>query len=219
MGFTRAIAVQLAVAQTYGTSKNMTAITNAAEAVATLEASHGVVAGDYLEMTSGWGRLNGRIVRAKTVATNDVTLDGINTTNTTLYPAGLGTGTVRKITPATGLINMSQVKLVNTSGGEMDFENMTCIDDVQGKEAPTIPGPTRLTLTVFDDPTLAWAAVLQAAADATTPLAFRLRYPNGVLQLFNAYVALQRFPQIEFGMALKTNITLALIAEQTRYAS
>jgi len=219
MGFTRAIAVQLAVAQTYGTSKNMTAITNAAEAVATLEASHGVVAGDYLEMTSGWGRLNGRIVRAKTVATNDVTLDGINTTNTTLYPAGLGTGTVRKITPATGLINMSQVKLVNTSGGEMDFENMTCIDDVQGKEAPTIPGPTRLTLTVFDDPTLAWAAVPQAAAHATTPLAFRLRYPNGVLQLFNAYVALQRFPQIEFGMALKTNITLALIAEQTRYAS
>jgi len=219
MGFTRAIAVQLAVAQTYGTSKNMTAITNAAEAVATLEASHGVVAGDYLEMTSGWGRLNGRIVRAKTGATNDVTLYGIHTTNTTLYPAGLGTGTVRKITPATGLINMSQVKLVNTSGGEMDFENMTCIDDVQGKEAPTIPGPTRLTLTVFDDPTLAWAAVLQAAADATTPLAFRLRYPNGVLQLFNAYVALQRFPQIEFGMALKTNITLALIAEQTRYAS
>jgi len=219
MGFTRAIAVQLAAAQTYGTSKNMTAITNAAEAVATLEASHGVAAGEYLELTSGWGRLNGRIVRAKTVATNDVTLDGINTTNTTLYPAGLGTGTVRKITPATGLINMSQVNLINTSGGEMGFEDMTCIDDVQGKEAPTIPGPTRLTLTVFDDPTLAWAAVLQAAADATTPLAFRLRYPNGVMQLFNAYVALQRFPQIEFGRALKTNITLSLIAEQTRYAS
>lgn len=219
MGFTRAIAVQLAAAQTYGTSKNMTAITNATEAVATLESSHGVAAGEYLELTSGWGRLNGRIVRAKTVATNDVTLEGINTTNTTLYPAGLGTGTVRKITPATGLINMSQVNLINTSGGEMGFEDMTCIDDVQGKEAPTIPGPTRLTLTVFDDPTLAWAAVLQAAADATTPIAFRLRYPNGVMQLLNAYVALQRFPQIEFGRALKTNITLSLIAEQTRYAS
>jgi len=219
MGFTRAIAVQLAAAQTYGTSKNMTAITNAAEAVATLKASHGVVVGDYLELTSGWGRLNGRIVRVKTVSTNDVTLEGINTSSTTLYPAGLGTGTVRKITPATGLINMSQVKLINTSGGEMGFEDMTCIDDVQGKEAPTIPGPTRLTLTVFDDPTRPWYAVLQAAADATTPLAFRQRYPNGVLQLINAYVALQRFPQIEFGMALKTNITLSLVAEQTRYES
>jgi len=219
MGFTRAIAVQLAAAQTYGTSKNMTAITNAAEAVATLEASHGTVVGDYLELTSGWGRLNGRIVRAKTVSTNDVTLEGINTTSTPLHPAGLGTGTVRKITPATGLINMSQVKLINSSGGEMGFEDMTTIDDVQGKEAPTIPGPTRLTLTVFEDPALARCAVLQAAADATTPLAFRLRYPNGVLQLLNAYVALQRFPQIEFGMALKTNITLSLVADQTRYAS
>jgi hypothetical protein len=219
MGITRAIGVQLAAAQTYGTAKNMTAITNAAEAVATLEASHGTVAGDYLELTSGWGRLNGRVVRAKTVATNDVTLEGINTSNTTLFPAGLGTGTVRKITPATGLINMSQVKLIATSGGEMGFEDMTTVDAVQGIEAPTIPGPTRLSLTIFDDPALPWYAVLLAAADTTTPLAFRIRYPNGVMQLFNSYVAIQRFPQIETGMALKTTITLSLVAEQVRYAS
>ena len=220
MGITRAIEVQLAAAQTYGTAKNMTAVTNAAEAVATLEASHGVVVGDYLELTSGWARLNGRIVRAKTVVTNDVTLEGINTSSTVRFPAGLGTGTVRKITPASGLIKLSQVKLVATSGGEMGFEDMTTVDDVQGKEAPTIPGPTRLTLTCFDDPTLAWYAVLLAAADATTPLAFRMRFPNGVMLLLNAYVALSRFPQIEGGgMALKSTITLSLVADTTRYAS
>lgn len=220
MGITRAIEVQLAAAQTYGTTKNMTAVTNATEAVATLEASHGVVVGDYLELTSGWPRLNGRIVRAKTVVTNDVTLEGINTVSTLRFPAGLGTGSVRKITPATGLINLSQVKIIATSGGEMGFEDMTQVDDVMAKEAPTLPSPTRLTLTYFDDPTLAWYAVLLAAADATTPLAFRIRFPAGAMILINAYVGLSRLPQFESGgMAIKGTVTLSVVADITRYAS
>ena len=75
MSVTIATGTTFAYASTYGSSANMTAITNASEAVATLGAGHGVVVGDYLEVTSGWDRLTGRIVRAKTVATNDVTFE------------------------------------------------------------------------------------------------------------------------------------------------
>jgi hypothetical protein len=81
MGKTLSTGAILSIAKTYGTSSNMTAITNAAEAVATLAAGHGVVVGDFLEVTSGWDLLNGRIVRAKTVATNDITFETINTTS------------------------------------------------------------------------------------------------------------------------------------------
>lgn len=77
------------IASTYGASVNMTAITNATEAVATLAAGHGVVVGDFLEVTSGWQRLTGRIVRVKTVATNDVTLESINTSSTSLFPLAI----------------------------------------------------------------------------------------------------------------------------------
>ena len=219
MGITRAAGLQLSVVQTYGTSKNMTAVTNASEAVATLEAAHGVVAGEYLEVTSGWGRLNNRFVRVKTVSTNDVTLEGVNTSSTTLFPPGLGTGTVRKVTPATGLVTMNQVKLIATSGGEMGFEDMTCLEDVIGKEAPTLQSPLRLTLTVFDDPTLAWYAVLLAAADAATPIGLRLAFTNGAKLLANGYVAVGRFPQIEPALALKNTVTFSLLAEPARYAS
>lgn len=219
MGITRATGLILSVVQNYGTSKNMTAITNAAEAVATLEASHGVVAGDYLEITSGWGRLNGRIVRAKTVSANDVTLEGMSTSSTSLFPAGLGTGSIRKITPATGLVNMSQVKLINTSGGEQGFEDMTTLEDVMAKEAPTIQSPLRITLTIFDDPSLPWYAVILAAADAQATIGFRLAFANGVKLLVNAFVSVSRFPSIEGNMAVKSTIVLAPIAEPTRYAS
>ncbi len=52
----------VSIASTYGTLKTMSAISNAAEAVATLEASHDVVENDILEITSGWSKLSGRIL-------------------------------------------------------------------------------------------------------------------------------------------------------------
>ena len=164
MGISLTSGTVLAIASTYAAAVNMTAITNAAEAVATLAAGHGVVAGDYLEVTSGWGRLSGRIVRAKTVSTNDVTFEGINTTSTTSYPAASGTGTVRRIT---GWTNMSQVKGMNPSGGDLQFTDITAVDDVIGKQMPTIRTPVVLNLEVFDDPSLAWYAVAAAKSESS----------------------------------------------------
>ena len=71
-----------AIATAYGASKNMTAVTNADPGVATLEASHGITTGDFFEVTSGWSRLTNKIVKAGTVATNDVPLLGIDTSLT-----------------------------------------------------------------------------------------------------------------------------------------
>ena len=88
----------VAIASGYGASKAMSALSNADPGVATLEASHGIATGEYMEVTSGWGRLSGKVVRAGTVATNSVPLEGIDTTLTSIYPAGGGTGSVREIT-------------------------------------------------------------------------------------------------------------------------
>ena len=133
--------VSLAIAKVYGSSVNMTALTNAAEAVATLAAGHACVVGDFLEVTSGWGLLDKRVVRVKTVATNDVTFEGINTADTTKYPAGTGTGTIRRITAWSAL---SQVKGLSVSGGDIQFANITAIDDVISKQVPTIRNPVSI---------------------------------------------------------------------------
>ena len=77
-------------------AKNVTAATNAAEAVLTV-AAHGLTAGDYVVVTSGWGSLNGRVFRVKAADTGTVTLEGADTTNTDKYPAGGGVGKIEKI--------------------------------------------------------------------------------------------------------------------------
>lgn len=219
MSITKTTGLVLAVVNAYGAAVAMSAVTNAAEGVATLAAAHGVVVGDLLEVTSGWGRLDKRLVRAKTVVTNDVTLEGVNTTSTTAYPAGSGTGTVRRVNVATSLTNMSQIKLISASGGEMAFEDITAVDDVVAKQMPTIRSPVVMTLTVFDDPTLAWYATLVAADDAGTPIGFRMAFPNGSKLLFNAYVSVSRVPQIESNSSLKTTIQLTFAAEPIRYTT
>lgn len=219
MSITKTTGLILAVVNAYATAVNMTAVTNASEAVATLAAGHGVVVGDLLEMTSGWGRLDKRLVRAKTVATNDVTLEGVNTTSTTAYPAGAGTGTVRRVNVATGLTNLSQVKLISASGGDMGFEDVTAVDDVVSKQIPTIRSPVTMNLTVFDDPTLAWFTTLTAADDAGTPVGFRMAFPNGSKLIFNAYVSVARVPIIESNSSLKTAIVLTFAADPIRYTT
>src|SRR5574337_409795 len=81
--------LQMAIAATFGTSFTVSAISNATEAVATLSASHGVAANDIIVLSSGWNGADKKVQRAKTVSTNDVTLEGFDTTKTTSYPPGI----------------------------------------------------------------------------------------------------------------------------------
>jgi hypothetical protein len=216
MAITLTTGTVIAIASTYGAPVNMTAISNAAEAVATLAASHGVVVGDYLEATSGWGRLDKRIVRVKTVATNDVTFESINTSNTTTYPAGSGTGTIRRITAWT---NMSQVQGSSTSGGDLQFTDITAIDDTVQKQAPTIRSAVNVNLTVFDDPSLAWYSAVNTADEARTPFAVRFSFPNSSKLVANCYWNLQKTPSFQTNDSLKSQVGLTFVADPVRYST
>lgn len=216
MAITLATGTQLAIASTYGASVNMTALTNASEAVATLAVGHAVVVGDFLEVTSGWDLLNGRIVRVKTVATNDITFESINTASTTNYPAGTGTGTIRRITAWT---TISQVQSFDTSGGDLNFADVTTITDKTQKQVPTTRSAQALSMTVFDDPALAGQIAVQAASDANSPAAFRIVFPNASRMVINGYWSIGSAPSVAVNAPLTQNITFSGVAQATRYAT
>jgi Phage tail tube protein, TTP len=216
LSITIATGTQLAIASTYGTSVNMTAITNAAEAVATLGAGHGVVVGDFLEITSGWDLLNNRIVRAKTVATNDITFESINTTSVTNYPAGSGVGTVRRITAWTSI---AQVQSFDTSGGDLNFADITTIVDKTQKQVPTTRSPQQLTITVFDDPTLGYYSAVQSASDTNSITAFRIIFPNNSRMVANGYWSVGASPTVAVNAPLTNTISFSAAAQLTRYAT
>lgn len=102
-----------AVATAFAVAKTITAISNAAEAVVSCT-GHGFAAGDPVEISSGWGRLNRRAVEVKSV-TADAFVIAVDTTNLNFYPVGSSAGSVRKVQTFT---QISQVTGASSSGGD-----------------------------------------------------------------------------------------------------
>jgi hypothetical protein len=207
----------IAMASGYGDAKDMTVLTNASPGVATLEAGHDVVEGDIIEVTSGWTRLTGRIVRAGTVATNDVDLEGINTTSTVAYPAGSGVGTIREIS---GWTTIAQILGVTTDGGGQQFTNFQFLESDAQSRLPTVRDAAGATLQIADDPSLAGYLLLEAASDDRDPRAVRVTLPNGNLIFYNAYVSLNKTPTLTVNEVMSLTATLSFVNENpVRYTA
>lgn len=206
----------IAIAASYGASKNMTALSNANPGVATLEAAHGVATGDFIEVTSGWSRLTNKVVRAGTVATNDVPLEGIDTSLTSIYPAAGGTGTVREVT---GWTQLSQILSSSSSGGEQQFLEYQFLESDAQKRIPTFKSAAGISFTIADDPTQPGYQLASAANDDRLPRAVRVTLPNGSIILYNAYISLNKTPSLTVNELMAVEVTLSLLAEPVRYAS
>lgn len=206
----------VAIASGYGAAKAISALSNANPGVATLEAAHGVVVGDILEVTSGWSRLTNKIVRASVVATNAVSLEGQNTTSTAIYPVGSGVGSVREIT---GWTQLSQVLSSSSSGGEQQFLEYQFLEDDAQKRIPTYKNASGLSLSIADDPTLAGYILASEANDDRLPRAVRITLPSGAVIYYNAYISLNKTPSLNVNQIMAVEVTLSLLAEPVRYAS
>jgi Phage tail tube protein, TTP len=206
----------VAIASGYAVKKNMTALTNANPAVATLEASHGVLLGDIIEVTSGWSRLTEKVVRAGVITTNNVELEGIDTLLTSIYPAGGGTGSVREVT---GWTQLAQILESSTEGGEQQFLTYQFLEADAQKRIPTFKNPSGITFQVADDPTLPGYILASVANDDRLPRAIRISLPSGAFIFYNAYVSLNKTPSLTVNELMAVEVTLSLLNEPVRYAS
>lgn len=216
MAVYKSLGLQLAIGATFGTTKTMSAVTNAVEAVATLEASHGVIVGDIIEVTSGWSRLDKRVVRAKTVATNDVTLELIDTSSTTLYPAGEGTGTVREVLTWTSITQL--LPEFNVTGGGFEQDDITQMTSSRRLNRPGLAEAVSLEFTAFWDPALSWVATVRTASQTATLTPFRLITASGARLYGNGYWGLNEEPGSQ-NNSLIYRLNVSLIADTVTYTS
>lgn len=215
MSIIKSQGLQLAIANSYGTQFTISALSNATEGVATLSASHGVVENDILLLASGWKRLNERVVRADSVATNDVTLEDINTSSTSDYPAGEGVGTGREIAAWTTISQL--LPDVGVSGGGFRRTDITEIDDIRAKEIPILAEATSLTFSYHWDSALAWLSTVEAASRAGSVTPFRITI--GTTKIYGAgYWGYNSVPSIQNGV-LVSSIELSLVSDVTTYTT
>lgn len=206
----------VAIATTYGSAKNMTAVTNANPAVATIESSHGIIVGDIMEMSSGWPDLDDKILRCSVLSTNDVTLEGFTTANTTKFPAGTGTGTIREITAWT---NIAQIIGIAVEGGGPQYTVYQFLNELTQRRIPLAKEPLNVTLTLADDITLAQQATIRTAQDGGVPVAMRMTLPNGSKIYLNGYWSISDLPNLALGQVNSRTVGFALTALPTEYSS
>jgi hypothetical protein len=204
--------IAFAVASAFAAAVSITAITNATEAVAT--ATNTFAAGDYFEYTGGWSKANGRVFRAKAASGTSFTFEGLDTSDTSLFPAGAGLGTVRKITtwtPVTGVVS------ADISGGDGKNVEVPLLDSDMPVMLPDGFTATTVTLTTADDKSLAHHAALKKISDGVALTCLRGMLPGGGVLLYAGYCSFNESPSLAKGSVMAVKSVFSLQNKVVRY--
>lgn len=205
----------LALATTYGPPIAVTAVSNAASAVCTA-AGNNLANGDLVEVNSGWSKINARIARISNAQAGSFALEGLDTTDTDKFPAGSGTGTVRKITARQ---QIQQILETNSSGGEMQFTKYSFMENDFESQLPTTSSAQSLAINIADDPTLPGYIALKAAAESRASRALIVALPNKSTLLYNGVFSLDETPSLTKGQVMAVKASFSLQSRPVRYAS
>lgn len=201
------------IAASYDAPIIFTAITNATEAVVS-SAGHDLEAGDFVEVTSGWARLNNRVVRVKSATADSFVLELVNTVNAARFIPGGGGGTVRKILtwlPVTQVIDSSK------AGGEQQNVTYSFLEEDDEHQIPTTKSPLSFTLSMADDPALPHNDVLLVADDDKKPRAVRINLASGGVIAYNAFVSFDNVPSLTKNNVMAVTAVFAVVAKFIRY--
>lgn len=200
-------------AATYEAALPFTAISNAPEAVATVVGAD-LDAGDIVLITSGWSKLDNKVVRVKAATATAITLEGIDTTDTQIFPAGNGAGTLKKVLT---WVQIPQVTDLAFSGGEQNYLDVVFLENDQGKQIPTDKSAASMVLTIADDPAQPFNGVLMKADAGKQVEAARLNLPGNDTLFYGAYTSFSKQPAVSRNNLLTRTVSLALQSEPTRY--
>lgn len=204
------------VASAFAAAKTVTAVSNAAEAVVSSTA-HGYSAGDIVEMTSGWGRLNRRAFRIKTVLTDSFVLESMDTSSANFFPAGTGIGTVRK---ASTFVQITTVMSPTSSGGEPKTVNYKFVEsDVEYSLNDGFSATSYAMDLDADSIGSAGYTALKALTDVQTDTILKFITRNGSIVLIPCTVALNESISLQDGQINKVKASFNGNNKLTRYAA
>lgn len=187
------------------------AISNAA----TPEITHaGVIAEDsVLVVQSGWPLLNNRVVVAGSTDMGDTELIGINTTDTEIFPAGKGAGSVAI---ASGFVDFSQQGELASAGGESQTYTGKWLEDPMGQEFQVPIGQTArsYSLPLDYDSKLAWFEAAKTVSRKRKPVAIRIALPGGDIIYEYGYVHFNPGLNMQSGNPIKNAVTFYLLGAE-----
>lgn len=202
----------LEIASVFGAAVAFTALTNAAPPMAT-SVGHDIENGDVLLVSSGWALIADRAVSAASVAADTFALKGLNTTSVDKYTPGAGVGSVL---PVTAWAQISKVTAFTSAGGEQQYLTVGYLEDDDDRQFPTNRNPITLSITVEDQPTAAYVALVENYGDSKELAVVRLKLPGGDQILYPGYVSITTTPTMDRNSLMTRTISIALSGRPVR---
>ncbi len=193
---------RVSVAKAYQAAITFTAASNATECELTVASAAGVLAGDVVQVSSGWIKLDNMVLRVKSVTTTKIVLEAFDTTDTKKFPVGTGAGTLRKID---SWITMPQVMTLSTEGGDQQSFSIQFMEDDKARTIPTFKNAVVQVYTFAHDPLLAIYKRLIELDESSDTTAIWFNNKRGKADRFySAKVSFQRVPKTEIN-AVESN--------------
>ncbi len=199
---------------TLGAAKTITAATNANPAVLTSTA-HGYVTGDEVLFTSGWEDATDTVYKVTVIDANTFSLQGLNTSNTSFFPAGSGTGTTQELSAWSAV---PQVLNISTSGGDARFTTVSPLAKRNDINVPTGFNALSMTLTMGHDPSNATYQTMLDISRTLSKVALKLVLSGGGTMYGYGYMSVAEAPTLSRNQANQVNAALTMLGRAISYS-
>jgi hypothetical protein len=205
----------ISVSQTFAAAKTITALTNANPAVATAT-SHGYSDNDEILLSSGWEDATDSVFQVDQSDANTFSILGLNTTDTTFFSAGAGTGSAYKIS---SWVTVPQVLTISASGGDPRFTNIQLLSRRNAINVPTGFNATSITLTLAHDPDDSNFQTLQSISRSLTKVAIKIAVGGGAVVYGYGYFAVSEVPSMNVNQVNSVQASMTLLGRAVSYAA
>lgn len=198
---------------TLAAAKTITAITNANPAVATCTA-HGYTTGDEIMLSSGWEDANDSVYKIESVDSNSFKILGLDSTNTSFFPAGSGGGSAQKLSAWTAI---PQVLTISASGGDARFTDVNPLAKRNGIRIPTGFNATSITLSLGFDATTPAYKTMVGISRSLSKVAFKQVLSGGSVQYGWGYLTVSEFPKLNNNQVNTVDAALTFLGRTMSY--
>ena len=200
---------------TFAAAKTITGVTNASPAVAT-STSHGYTDLDPVLLLSGWEDANNTVWEVDEQTADTFNITGLDSTSTTYYPAGSGTGTAQKVST---WVEVPQILTINSNGGGTKYGTVSPLATRNDIKTPIGFEASSIDLELGYDPANAVQVAMAGITRAFTKVALKLVVPGGGRIYGYGNLMLSEVPKLSKGNAITKPASISFDGRMVGYGA
>lgn len=201
--------------ETFATVKAITALTNANPAVAT-SVAHGFADNAEILLKSGWEDAGDTIWRADAIDANSFGIQNFDSSDSTFFPPGGGTGTAQLAGP---WVEIPQILNITGNGGGPKFTTIQPLSRRNGIQMPTGFDPSSITMTLGFDGSLPAMQQMKNISRRLGKVGFKMAMSGGLVMYAYGTLALSDMPSQTSGQPITVQAVISVDGSQTSYFS